>query len=597
MPTIITTDLLKQYFSKEGKKSATYKECVQLEKGLRVHADGIFPVDLLNDQRPSEPKNVMIYRKAIWQAITKETVSRIVTCLSKIRRSTDWAVQYDNKSFSSKIAKEELPTEYFEKSFPHFQTLTNWLFSVCLKEYLVDANAVCVVMPIDFVMESTDYIKPYPVIFNSEQVFEYVVDDYCVIKSKDKSRYLADDGKTVIADGDIFWLITYQRITRYDQTDSKGTMTPVVDYPHGLGYMPAFKLGGVYLKSVDRTPIFESRINSIVPRLNKAAREDNDLDVSVVRHLFPEKWEFSSGDCKVCHGIGKTPGVNGEVVCTACNGAGRIVTSPFQSHVITPAKIEEQQVPTPPAGYIDKDIEIVKLQDERIEKHMYKALASINMEFLSKTPMNESGVAKEVDRDELNNFVYSVAEDLVKIMDRIYFISFDYRYKVVVPINKDRHMMLPKVNVPEKYDILSVNYLIEEYQKAKNAKINPVIINKMEQDIANKKYSTDPEMAKEINAILKLDPFSGMTSDDKMAYIQNRFITQQDAVISANIVQFVRKAFGENDKFYTLGLKEQQDIMIQYAKAKIAENDKAAQAKANMFALPSGEYDADSDVA
>ena len=596
MPTIITPELLKAYF-KNGKTASTYKECVSLEKGLRVHADGIFPVDLLNDQRPSEPKNVMIYRKAIWQSITKETVSRITTCLSKIRRSSDWAVMYDDKNFSKRIAKEELPTQYFENRFPNFDSLTNWLFSVCLKDYLVDANAICVVMPIDFALEPTEYIKPYPVIFNSEQVLDYVVGDYCIIKSKDKSRYLADDSKTVMTDGDIFWVVTYERITRYDQTDSKGTMTPVIDYVHGLGYMPAFKLGGVYLKSVDKNPIFESRINSIVPRLNKAAREDNDLDVSVVRHLFPEKWEFSSGDCKACHGIGKVPSANGEIVCGTCNGVGRIVTSPFQSHVITPAKIEDQQVPTPPAGYIDKDIEIVKLQDERIEKHMYKALASINMEFLSKTPMSESGIAKEVDRDELNNFVYSIAEDLVQIMDKIYFIGYDYRYMVIIPINEERHAMLPKVNVPEKYDMLSVNYLIDEYQKAKAAKMNPVIINKMEQDIATKKYSTDPDMAQEINTIIKLDPFSGMTSEDKMAYIQNRFITQQDAVISANIVQFVRQAKSEQDNFYLLPLKDQQAVMVKYAKVKIAENDKAAELKAKMFALPAVESVEGSEVA
>lgn len=595
MPTIITPELLKGYF-KEGKKGSTYDECVKLEKGLRVHADGIMPEDLINKQRPSEPMNVMEYRKQIWQAITKETVSRIITCLSKIRRSSDWSVRYDEKKFSASIAKNETPIEYFEKNFPYFQSLTNWLFSVCLKNYLIDSNAVCAVIPLEVPTAETpknEYLKPYPVIFNSEQVIDFVEGDYTVIKSKDQSTYYGKDGKTKYINGDIFWVITVTHIFRYDQINSDGEMKAMINYAHGLGYLPAFKLGGVFLKSVDKVPIWESRINSIVPRLNKAAREDNDLDVTYVRNMFLEKWEYVSAECKKCNGVGKITSANGHTTCTDCNGFGRTVTSPMQSHLVLPARIEEQQLPTPPAGYIDKPTEIVELMEKRIENHIAKALAAINMEFLSKTPLSESGVAKEVDRDELNNFVYSIAEDLVKIMDRIYFFSYDYRYKVVVPIDRDRADMLPVVNVPEKYDMLSVNYLIDEYNKAKTGKMNPVLINKMEQEIATKKFSTDPDMAAEINCILKLNPFAGMSSDDLMINIQNKFITQEDAVISANIVQFVRRAKFEDEKFYQLELDDQQKIMKTFAQEKIKENSKADELKAKMFALPGGEPGAD----
>lgn len=589
MATIITAELLKGYF-KEGRKGSTYYECVNLEKELRLHADGIKPIELIGSQRPSEPKNVMEYRMAIWQAITKETVSRIITCLSKIRRSSDWSVRYDEKTFPASIAKSELPTEYFEKSFPYFGSLTNWLFTVCLKNYLIDSNAICVVMPLEFPIAgapTNEYLKPFPVIFNSEQVFDFVESDYAIIKSKDKATYYGSDGKTKYTDGDIFWVITTTDIFRYDQINTKGDMNVAISFKHGFQYLPAFRLGGVYLKSVDRNPIFESRIAAIVPRLNKAAREDNDLDISVVRHLFPEKWEYSSDECKTCKGIGKIPGPNGYADCKDCNGQGRTVSSPLQTHLIRPAKLEEQQIPTPPAGYIEKPIEIIAHQEQRIEAHIFKALAAVNMEFLSKTPLSESGVAKEIDRDELNNFVYSIAEDLVYIMDKIYRFGYDYRYKVVVPIDQDRAAMLPVVNVPEKYDMLSVNYLIQEYQTAKNAKMNPVLINKMEQEIATKKFSTDPEMAAEINCILKLDPFAGLSSDDKLAYIQNKFITTEDAVISANIVQFVRQAKFDDPKFYSLEFDKQREVMETMADEKIAEMDEATKLKAKMFAFPS----------
>ncbi len=599
MPTVITAELLKPYF-KDGKKGNTYDECVQLEKGLRIHADGIMPEELIKKQRPSEPLEVMTYRTMIWQAITKETVSRIVTCLSKIRRSSDWSVKFDEKKFPASITKAENPIQYFDYNYPYFGSLTNWLFSVCLKNYLIDANAVCAVIPLEFPVPGTvtaEYLKPYPYIFNSEQVLEYVEADYCIIKSLDKSTYYSSDGKTKYTDGDIFWVISTTHIYRYEQINANKDLAVKVNFEHLLGYMPAFKLGGIYLKSKDKVPIWESRINSIVPRLNKAAREDNDLDISVVRHLFPEKWEYVSVDCTTCNGVGKVMGVVGGVsgmtTCGKCNGFGRTVSSPMQSHLILPSKLDEQQIPSPPAGYIEKPVEIIAHQELRIEAHIFKALAAINMEFLSKTPLAESGIAKEVDRDELNNFVYSIAEDLVRIMDKILIYSYDYRYSVVVPMRDDRMAMLPVVNVPEKYDMLSVNYLIEEYQKAKESKMNPVLINKMEQEIATKKFSTDPDMAAEINCILKLNPFAGMSSDDLMINIQNKFITQEDAVISANIVQFVRRAKFEDDKFYTLELDDQQAVMKKYAQEKIKENSKADELKAKMFALPGGEPGAD----
>lgn len=588
MATAITPDLLNEYF-KRGKKNAAYipsdiqgeKTIIDIYNELRIHANGEYPADIIDKQRPSEPMEVMNYRKQIFQAITKETVSRIITCLSKIRRSSDWSIRFDPKTVPPSITDKERPEQYFSVNFPAFESITNWMFSVALKSYVIDANAICAVMPLETEVEANQYKRPFPFIFNSDQVLEYMEGDFSVILSKDKSSYTLDDGKTRRHDGKIFWVITTERILKYEQVNAKGDLAIKMDYQHLLGYMPAFKLGGIFLRSIDKTFIYESRIQPIVPRLNKASREDNDLDVSVVRHLFPEKWEFVSAECPKCKGVGSLPDATlGLIECGSCKGFGRVLSSPFQTHVLKPAKIDEAQVPIPPAGYIDKDTEIVKLQDERIEKHIYKALATINMEFLSQTPQTQSGVAKEVDKDELNNFVHSVAEDLVRILDHIFDISYDIRYKFIVSDEGKLTEMLPTVNVPEKYDILSVNYLLDEYQKAKTSKMNPVIISKMEEEIATKRFSTDPDMKDELLAILKLDPFAGMTSEDKMAYNQNGWIEKKDAIISANIVSFVRRAKFEDDKFYTIPVDEQQKKMIEYADEKIKQMSAAAKVMA-----------------
>lgn len=564
MPTVLTPALLNQYF-KEDKKHVAYDEVNKIYSALRIHANGEMPAELIQRRRPNEPQEILKYREELYEAVTKETFSRIITCLQKIRRSADWSIRFPEK-ISAKIAKDETPQEYFDKRYPAFTSLTNWLFSVCLKNYLIDANAVCTVIPLDTnPQEKNIYLRPFPFIFNSDQVYQYQENDYCVIESKDKASYLESDGKTWNREGKIFWVITYLVVQKWEQVNSKGDMVAKIDFIHNLGYMPAFKLGGVFLRSIDATYIYESRIQPIVPRLNKAAREDNDLDVSVVRHLFPEKWEYVSFDCPKCKGVGKILDNGNQVECKSCKGIGKVVSSPFQTHLVAPGGLDEKTIPVPPAGYIAKDTEIIKHMELRIEAHTFHALAAVNLEFLAKVPLSESGIAKAYDRDEGSNTVHSVAEDLVSITDKILSISYDYRYTVTVPDIEDRKEMLPEINVPERFDFSTIGQLMEEYAAAKLSNMNAIIVSKMEAELVSKRFSTDPGMKDELLTILRLDPFSGKSSDDKMMDAQNGFVDKVDSVISANIVSFVRRAKFDDDKFYLLPFDVQKKKMVEYA--------------------------------
>lgn len=567
MATPITPELLKPYF-KEGKTHLAYKETVDRMKAIRVHSDGDYPHDLIDERRPSESPEILAYRKKIFEAITKETVSRIITCLSKIRRSSDWSIRYDENTFSKSVIPDEQPDVYFEEKFPVFGSLTKWTFDVGLKNYLVDANGLICVIPLETDIPTNEYLRPYPITYYSDQVIEFVQDDFAIIKSYDHATWIDSRGVTR-HEGDLFFVYTTTGIERWEQVNEKAEVGMTFSWDHGLGYLPAFKIGGVYCKSIDKIMVWDSRIQPIVPRLNKAIREDNDLDVSVVRHLFPEKWEFTTMDCPKCDGRGKILYNNEPTECTACKGIGKVVSSPFQTHLLLPTEIGMNQVPVPPAGYIDKDVMIIELQEKRIEGHIFKALSALNLEQLAKVPLAESGVAKRYDAEESSNFVHYVAEDIVSIMDKFYKIGYDYRYRVRVPNAEDRKLMLPIVNVPENFNMMPVAYLIDEFSVAKTAKMNPILLNKMEEEIATKKFISDPNVANELICILRLDPFAGQSADDKLA--NGEFSTVPDKIISANILAFVRRAKFEHDDFYTWKLDKQQELMAEYAAEKELE--------------------------
>ena len=48
------------------------------------------------------------------------------------------------------------------KMLPRNGSITNWMFSVAFKPYLIDANAVILTMPISFDIQPNEYFKPYP---------------------------------------------------------------------------------------------------------------------------------------------------------------------------------------------------------------------------------------------------------------------------------------------------------------------------------------------------------------------------------------------------------------------------------------------------
>jgi hypothetical protein len=246
-------------------------------------------------------------------------------------------------------------------------------------------------------------------------------------------------------------------------------------------------------------------------------------------------------------------------------------------YLIDAAKAGESSLPTPPIGYIQKSTDIARLQDERVRQHLYDALSTLNMEFLAETPLNQSGTAKEVDKDELNNFVNSIAEDVIRILDQCYYFINEYRNLTSIPSEEKRKLLLPSINVPTKYDILGSNYLLAELTSAKTGGISPAIKKALEIEYAKKKFNTMPEISNYSQLTFELDPLYGLTEDEKMVRKTNGGITDIDYIISCNIGQFVQRANAEDKEFFDKEYKLQREKMKAYAAEILKENESKAQ--------------------
>ena len=574
----INYQLLEPYFKLKKKRNSQKQSCDMYDT-LKTHIDGTFPTALVAHRRPSETIEQHNYRAQIWKAVTYPVMNQVFESLGKIRRSKDWAVIFDRKELAgfTVIPDMEKPDMYMNKDFPKFDSLTNWLFSEGLRNYGLDANGVVAVLPTNidvnkpYLKEDNEYWKPFPFIFNSPQVIEYIEGELAILKSSEQCEYTSGEFRPRSYAGDMYYVITPEVVQLWSQINGAYDFAMTWEIKHGFAKMPVREFKGIPFKGDKNISLWRSRLHSMTPRLDEALREYSDMQIEVVMHIFSEKWEYQNLQCAKCQGQGKIMHGTKSLECDTCKGTGYPINSPFGKMIIRPANggLGEANAPTPPAGYVQKDVEIVKIQDERIDAHLFKALQAINMQFIMQTPLNQSGTAKEVDKDELNNFVYNVAEDLVGIADFVCRFIVEWRYSFVVPSADERLKLVPKIPVPEKFDILSTNYLLAEFKLAKESNINVPILNQLQKEIAAKYFSHDEEFQESLSAVFDLDPLPALTVDEKIALQQNKFVTQEDVVMSCNIVEFVKRAEFENEEFTDLDRDKQIAILRKYAQEKI----------------------------
>ena len=560
------------------------KMCMDLAHQLSVHANGEMPDEKIMSRRPSEPEDIKNYRRTIYVPKTKQAISKVIHSLEKIRRAQDWNIKYDSESVPSSVADKETLEQYCEYNYPSFTSVTNWAFAELLKRSLIDANGIVAVVLETLPKSKSEYCKPVAKFFGCEQIIEYVEDEYVVLKSKDTTTYYVETkngkGRRINTNGAIYYILTENEFVRYEQTGA-AKFDPKQVFVHNCGKLPAWKVGGLFKTRVNNDTVYESRLAGMIPDLDEAAREYSDLQAEIVQHIHSEKYAYTNTECTHCKGTGVIRDAGGkQSFCSHCNGTGRILnTSPYGIHLIDAGRAGELQVPAPPVGYIQKDTAIATLQDQRVRNHIKDALAAVNMEFLAETPIDQSGVAKAYDANELNNFVNSVAEDLVRNIDNVYYFICEYRYRTIVPNEEKRRAMLPSINVPTKFDIANTTILMQELQGARQAEANPETLRVLETNYAKMQFNTSPDVAERLETVFDLDPLFGVKEENKMTMLQNGGITEIAYIISCNIHAFVRRAIFEDKDFCAMEYDKKMEVLVKFAEEVSKEAEKKAEEK------------------
>jgi hypothetical protein len=567
---ILDNDFVKRFF--ENKIKLPNREELKKEaRAIKVHADGVFPQEIIEKQRPNEPKLITDFRKDVYKSITKAYFGKIVGLLSKITKAEDWQIKYPEQKGA--IQKGESLEEYCEKNYPNFDSVTNMFFSLGLKKMLTHPNGAIIVLA-DSPTDTTEYLKPYCLFFDTDEVLK--MDNDIFIGKKmlfgEYTHYFITKERIIIA--------KLKKVVENEKEQSK------IEYLRNeelnFEYSPFIPFGGDVKDIENNNLTYTSFISDTLPAFEEAVRLYSDYQANTIMHIHPEKYVYENKECATCKGTGRLwdEDLKENVICSKinknCSGNGYVASSPYGIYTINPQNAKEQALPTPPVGYINKPIEAVQFLKDEITSQIYTALASLGLEFLAETPASQSGIAKEYDREEINTFIYKISRHIVKnILNPIYYFINEWRYGVSID-QKIRDGNLPNINVPTKFDALTTKILSERLQNAQTNNFDYQTRLTLQIEYAKKEFGTESKEWQIIKAIGILNPLPNLTEDDKMTILSNKGTTQENYVISSNIQSFVQRAVKEVDNFLILDYKEQNQIMKNYAK-EITQEQKQTQ--------------------
>ena len=550
---------------REGKHE--YIECAR-EKAeeLEYHFENEYPERLLNTQHPSEEPWMKDYRKRRWQAPTTTATGRVYTFLQKIQQADDFKITFESDYQKTGIAEriglqDNTLAYYVDNELPKFSNLENWLFNVFLKTYLQDANAVVVVLPDfeDFIENPSgtttlDWSKPYPQIIESEDLI-WEGEDYVITKVED---YVDINRKK----WDQFLCITTEGLMLFRQINTYTYDQPfqVFILPYQFSYLPACKVGNIIYEEEDGQLVYDSVLAPCLPAWNEVLFRTDDLNILWATHALPQKWALKMSPCKTCNGTGIRVNRKDEKVnCNDCSGSGRASSSPFGLMEINIDRVSAVNPnplvpPVPPAGYIERPTETVKLFQEDILQKEFQGFKAIGLELLSQIPAAQSGVAKEYDRKELNTFCYSVTVHLATIYRKVCFYIMLQRYNALFAsslMDSDKvKAALPQITIPTDYDVTTADMVAEQLTKAMNGKFNPLITSGIEQDYVEKLYGENSIQKTYLKILSQLDPLPFKTTDEKTVLLASNGCTQLDYILSANLAAFVMQKVDEDASWY-----------------------------------------------
>jgi len=210
------------------------------------------------------------------------------------------------------------------------------------------------------------------------------------------------------------------------------------------------------------------------------------------------------------------------------------------------------------------------LQETNHPPQLDEGLEALNMEIVNQVGENQSGIAKEIDRDALNTTLQAISDHLftIHVFNFVWFTGV-YLFKTLSGQDIDKFIessiaedgWFPAIVKPTQFDTLTIKELTKQIIEAKQGKLSPGFIQSNQIDLNNKQFSADPALRKRINAITKLNPIPEKTVDEISNMVENGLTKKENAIISLNIEFLVDTAITKDVSFLEKSREEKFQIL------------------------------------
>jgi len=266
-----------------------------------------------------------------------------------------------------------------------------------------------------------------------------------------------------------------------------------------LPFVPAIILGGERVESLEGYEFYQSFFDSYVAYGDLTILNFSDNQGVNVRSNFPIK-SVKGQKCSVCRGVRRISDGTKQVTCTGCNGLSVVpAESPYGVHIKEPPSTSENEkfALAPSVEWYHPDISILEQSSKTWREFLQDAKDAANLNHVDEA---QSGIAKEIDREQKNDQRAKIADNLFKnIIQK----SLDLIEAIRVPTASQRQENI--VISPTNFQIITLDQVIEEISQLKEKGLPAVFIIKSAQTLANKLYKNDAIGAKIVQDLIQYD--------------------------------------------------------------------------------------------
>jgi len=561
---------------------------------------GEYPEFLKLDRK--EKKAHQEFRAKIYKAITKPFRRRLIRTLSAIRNADDFVIEFPIPD--TNIKHEDTLQYYTSEQFGAWKSVEQWFWGQVVQRYIDDPNSCAVLVP-QIPELPTDYRTVLPLWAASSQIWYYAEGEKAVICAERKNP-VKNNGK-ITKDGLILYFFDRESycvakqvavtsgVTSWDilgvgeEINLEGSPVLTENFPkHFFRTMPVFKVGSVINKTSEDGVfvLYESMVSDAIPNLISVLQRASDIDVEALFHTATKEWQYVTKKCGTCNGIGEidTKPKKGEpkttVVCTTCKGARfDIADSALEMILISPPTQEQfgddeakpVNLPTPPAGMIERSPAAIKEFREEYRRNFIEAYQAIGLGHISEQIfMATSGESKRYDRAEAETMVMDVSNHFTTgLLSPVYEATECIRYG---PVNKMGQK--PIVKSPKRFDLNTSDATREELNDAMTNKYSEELKDSLQIKYLEQKDGKDSEGYKILRIKTRLDPHRNKTDEMKSFLISQAYLTMdresdtfketvKQIQFSINFEAILRDAIMLTSDFFEKTSKEQYDILME----------------------------------